>query len=60
MGLQWKTIRATRHVMFDGKAICGKDGGYTDDDAVPCEACLKQLFEVQSAAFTDAHLIDNT
>ena len=53
MELHWKTINATRHVHADSKAICGAQGGYSDDDAVPCEKCLLLLFALQSEAFTD-------
>lgn len=53
MQLEWKTIRTTRHVHADGAAICGKNGGYTDDPALPCEKCLVLLFALQSEAFVD-------
>jgi hypothetical protein len=53
MKLEWKTIKATRHVHADGRAICGKTGGYTDDPALPCEKCLVLLFALQHEAFNE-------
>ena len=54
MELHWRKIKNTRHVLADGKAICGRQGGYTEDtDATPCQKCLLLLFALQSEAFTD-------
>lgn len=53
MELQWKKIKNTRHVLANGQAICGKQGGFTDEDALPCEKCLLLLFALQSEAFTN-------
>lgn len=51
--LEWKKIRRHRHATAEGRAICGIFGGYTDEPAPPCEACLKVLFTTLAGAFPD-------
>lgn len=50
--IEWRKIRNRRHIISDGKAICGVFGGYTEDDGVPCEACLNHLARLQDEAFS--------
>lgn len=51
--IEWKKVRKHRHIVADGKAICGVFGGYSDEDAVPCETCLSILFRLQQESFPE-------
>ena len=41
--LEWKRIRKHRHLVFEGRPLCGVFGGYDEDPALPCEVCLDML-----------------
>ena len=53
MLIEWRVIDRNRHLVIDGKSVCGVSGDSFVGDAFPCEKCYKTLTLVTRNAFAD-------
>jgi hypothetical protein len=53
MLIEWRVIDRNRHLVIDGKSVCGVSGDSFIGDAFPCEKCYKTLTLVTRNAFAE-------